>query len=132
MTNAADGIGPLIGDVSVVGIPVADQDAALRFYVGTLGFTVQVDAAMPGGGRWVMVAPGGSAGGVVSVALVRATDEAPAGQETGIRFHTTDAEAAHAALTDRGVVVGELLRWPGVPAMFQVTDVDGNRFEVIE
>ncbi len=131
MTSATD-IGSLIGDVRVVGIPVTDQDAAIRFYVDTLGFTVQVDAAMPGGRRWVMVTPGGTTPGGVSIALVQASEDAPAGGETGIRFHTPDAEAAHAALTDRGVAVGELLRWPGVPAMFQVTDMDGNRFEVIE
>jgi lactoylglutathione lyase len=123
---------PEIGGVRVVGIPVTDQDAALNFYVDTLGFTLQVDAPMPGGGRWVMVAPAGSGGGAVSIALVRATEEAPAGVETGVRFHAEDAEAVHCALQGRGVTVGELLRWPGVPAMFQVTDPDGNRFEVIE
>jgi lactoylglutathione lyase len=123
---------PQIDAVQVVAIPVTDQDAALRFYAETLGFTVQMDTPMPGGGRWVMVVPAGSGEGAVSVALVRATDDAPAGVETGIRFHTADAEAVHGSLQSGGVTVGELLRWPGVPAMFQVTDPDGNRFEVIE
>jgi catechol 2,3-dioxygenase-like lactoylglutathione lyase family enzyme len=121
-----------IGDVRVVAIPVTDQDAALRFYGETLGFTVQMDVPMPGGGRWVMVAPAGSGPGSASVALVRATEDAPAGVETGIRFHAPDAESVHGALHAAGVTVGELLRWPRVPAMFQVTDPDGNRFEVIE
>jgi len=31
-----------------------------------------------------------------------------------------------------GVRLGELLHWPGVPPMFQVSDRDGNRFEIIE
>ena len=26
----------------------------------------------------------------------------------------------------------ELLRWPGVPAMFRFTDPDGNGFEIVE
>jgi hypothetical protein len=43
-----------------------------------------------------------------------------------------DAAAKHAELTDRGVPVGELLRWPGTPPMFTVTDQDGNGLEVIE
>jgi len=25
-----------------------------------------------------------------------------------------------------------VLRWPGVPAMFHVHDIDGNRFEIVE
>ena len=28
--------------------------------------------------------------------------------------------------------VGELLRWPGAPAMFSFRDLDGNGMEVIE
>lgn len=50
-TNTPAGDAPLIGGVRVVGIPVSDQDAALRFYVDTLGFQVQVDTPMPQGGR---------------------------------------------------------------------------------
>jgi hypothetical protein len=30
------------------------------------------------------------------------------------------------------VEVGELLRWPGVPAMFALHDQDGNRLEIVE
>lgn len=49
-----------------------------------------------------------------------------------IRFHAPDAHAAHAALHARGVVVGDVLRWPGMPAMFIVHDIDGNGFEIVE
>lgn len=115
--------------VNTIGIPVADQDVALAFYRDTLGFEALVDAPLPTGGRWIMLAPPGSA---VSVSLVVASGDAPAGVETGIRFESLDAGATHEELTRRGVAVGELLRWPGVPAMFQATDPDGNRFEVVE
>jgi len=123
---------PHIGGVRVVGIPVSDQGAALQFYVGVLGFAVQVDAPMPQGGRWILIVPPDADDGAVSIALVPATDDAPTDVETGIRFHTSDAAATHTALLARGVAVGELLRWPGVPAMFKVSDGDGNRFEIIE
>ena len=76
-----------------------------------------------------MLAPTGSA---VSISLVIADESAPAGVETGIRFEAPDAERAHAGLRARGGDVGELLRWPGVPAMFAAHDPDGNRFEVVE
>jgi catechol 2,3-dioxygenase-like lactoylglutathione lyase family enzyme len=121
---------PDIREIRAVGIPVTDQDAALKFYAETLGFEVRVDTPVPQlGGRWIMLAPPGSE---VMIALVAEHDGVPAGVETGIRFHTPDAAATHAALQDRGVEVGELLRWPGVPAMFEVRDRDGNRFEIVE
>ncbi|WP_426624990.1 VOC family protein [Leifsonia sp. McL0607] len=115
--------------VNTIGIPVGDQDVALAFYRDTLGFDVLVDAPLPTGGRWIMLAPPGSA---VSVSLVEAGGDVPAGVETGIRFESLDAGNTYAELARRGVAVGELLRWPGVPAMFQATDPDGNRFEVVE
>jgi catechol 2,3-dioxygenase-like lactoylglutathione lyase family enzyme len=121
---------PGIVGISTIGIPVADQDRALAFYRDTLGFEVRVDAPLPQlGARWIMLAPPGSA---VSVSLVPASETAPAGVETGIRFETVDAERAHRSLREHGVDVGELLRWPGVPAMFAGHDPDGNRFEVVE
>jgi len=125
-----DSEGPGIVGVSTIGIPVGDQDRAIAFYRDVLGFEVRVDAPLPQlGSRWIMLAPPGSE---VTVALVQASDEAPAGVETGIRFETEDAERAHGSLRATGAEVGELLRWPGVPAMFAVRDADGNRFEVVE
>lgn len=115
--------------VNTIGIPVADQEIALAFYRDTVGFDVLVDAPLPTGGRWIMLAPPGSP---VSVSLVVASADAPAGVETGIRFESLDAGRSHEELARRGVVLGELLRWPGVPAMFQARDPDGNRFEVVE
>lgn len=120
----------LIHGISTVGIPVSDQDRALEFYRDTVGLEVRMDAPLPGGSaRWIMLAPPGAD---VSVSLVAASDGVPAGVETGIRFAAGDAEAVHRAFQDRGVSVGELLRWPGVPAMFQARDPDGNGFEVVE
>lgn len=121
---------PDIREIRTVGIPVTDQDAALKFYAETLGFEVRTDIPLPQlGSRWITLAP---PGGAVTVALVAATGDVPAGVETGIRFHTPDAAATHAALRAHGVEVGELLQWPGVPPMFQARDHDGNRFEIVE
>lgn len=121
---------PDIRDIHLVGIPVTNQDRALRFYTETLGFVLQMDVPLPQQrNRWIVVAPAGAAAGI---ALVAASDDAPAGVVTGIRFRTPDAATAHAALEARGVRVGDVLRWPGVPAMFHVHDIDGNRFELVE
>jgi lactoylglutathione lyase len=119
-----------IGDVLTIGVPVSDQDRALEFYLDRLGFEKRRDVPVPQfGGRWIEVAPPGAA---VTIALVPARDRVPAGVETGIRLRTADAAAVHADLEARGVGVGELLRWPGVPAMFAVHDQDGNRMEIVE
>lgn len=119
-----------ITGVRTVGIPVADQDRAVDFYVGTLGLEKRLDMPLPQiGGRWIEVAPGGSA---VSLALVPAHDGVPAGVETGVRLTTPDAAALHEELRGAGVAVGELLNWPGVPPMFALRDADGNGLEITE
>lgn len=118
-----------IVDVGVVGIPVADQDRALAFYAGTLGFEVRVDAPMPNGGRWIMVAPPGAS---TALALVAAREGIPAGVETGIRLASKDAAADHDTMVAAGVDADEVLNWPGVPAMFAFRDPDGNGLEVVE
>jgi lactoylglutathione lyase len=116
--------------VRTVGIPVTDQDRALDFYVGTLGLEKRMDAAVAQlGGRWIEVAPAGSS---TSLALVPARAGLPAGVETGVRLSTGSAAGLHAELVSRGVDVGDLLTWPGVPPMFALRDPDGNGLEIVE
>jgi catechol 2,3-dioxygenase-like lactoylglutathione lyase family enzyme len=117
-----------ITGIRTVSIPVDDQDAALRFYTETLGFRVLRDNPAPNGGRWVELAPGGDN------AVVTLEPAAPGLTRgaIGIRFTTDDAEAAHAALVGAGVDADEILRWPGVPAMFAFRDPDGNTFSITE
>jgi lactoylglutathione lyase len=119
-----------ITSVHTVGVPVTDQDRALEFYVGTLGFDKLTDAPVEQlGGRWIVVAPAGSA---TTLALVPANPATPAGVPTGIRLSTNDARALHEALTSQGVETGELLVWPGVPPMFAIKDPDHNGLSVSE
>ena len=115
-------------DVRTVGIPVRDQDAAASFYVDTLGFELRLDAPISDTQRWVEVAPPGAA---TSIALVSGPDAPPPGVDTGVRFAVGDVQAEHQRMADRGVTVGELLTWPGVPPMFTFDDPDGNRFYVV-
>ena len=118
-----------INGVHTIGVPVTDQDKALDFYVGTLGFEKRLEAPFGDGQRWIEVAPPGAA---ITIALVTAHDGNPAGVETGIRFTTTDADADNAELRERGVDAGDVLRWPGVPPMFSFRDQDGNGLEIVE
>jgi catechol 2,3-dioxygenase-like lactoylglutathione lyase family enzyme len=118
-----------IDNIRAVGVPVTDQDRSLDFFVNTLGFEKRIDVLMPGlTVRWIEVAPHASP---VTIALV-ADVTLPVGIETGIRFVTRDADADHAGLLARGVDIDDVIRWPGVPAMFAFRDPDGNGFELIE
>jgi lactoylglutathione lyase len=116
-----------ITGVHTIGIPVTDQDRALQFYTGALGFEKRMDASLPGGRRWIEVAPPGSA---ITIALV--SPKVPVPVETGIRLTSADAEADHSSLRARGVDTDDVLRWPGVPPMFAFRDQDGNGLEIVQ
>jgi lactoylglutathione lyase len=114
--------------IRAVSIPVEDQDDALRFYVDTLGFTTLRDTTTPNGSRFIELAPGDTS---VVITLEPAAPNVTRGA-IGIRFTTGDADDAHAALVAAGVDTDEILRWPGVPAMFAFRDPDGNAFSITE
>jgi catechol 2,3-dioxygenase-like lactoylglutathione lyase family enzyme len=118
-----------ITDVRTIGIAVSNQDEALTFYTQTLGFDKRFDAPISETARWIEVAPPGAA---TSIALTVADGTTSTRADTGIRFTVPDAAAEHAALRGRGVAVGDLLRWEGVPPMFEFDDPDGNHFYVVE
>jgi catechol 2,3-dioxygenase-like lactoylglutathione lyase family enzyme len=114
--------------VITVAVPVSDQDAA-RTRLERLGFSTRMDEELQPGFRWIeMSAPNGGA----TVSLVQAGPELPAGIDTGIRFATSDARAAHATVSALGLDAGELLDWDTAPLMFSFADPDGNRFYVTE
>ena len=111
-----------ITDIGTVGIPVSDQDKAVEFFTpGTLGFEKRHDMRMGESYAWATItAPGAS----TSVTLIARPDT---GADTGIRFlvpeHRNRARG-HAATGHRG---RDLLRWPGVPPMFEFKDPDGEQ-----
>jgi catechol 2,3-dioxygenase-like lactoylglutathione lyase family enzyme len=119
---------PQITHIGTVVVPVADQDRALEFYVGTLGFEIRIDAPFGPGQRWVEVALPAAA---TSIALVP-RDNAPAGIEVSLA--TRSAESDHAELRARGADAdAEVMRMgEGVPPMFTFRDPDGNRFRMVE
>jgi catechol 2,3-dioxygenase-like lactoylglutathione lyase family enzyme len=114
--------------VGTVIVPVADQDRAIAFYVGTLGFEKRMDGEFGPGARWVEVAPPGAE---TTIALVSA-QMAPDGIEVSLA--TRDAAADHAELRASGVEAdAELIRMgEGVPPMFTFRDPDGNRLRMVE
>lgn len=109
-----------------VSVPVADQDAALRYYTEVLGCELRADDEPWPGARYVEVVPPGSDVGIV---LLPRDSEIP----LAVRMGTTDADAAHERLTAAGTPPPtEVLRWEDVPPMFEFTDPDGNRLVYLE
>ena len=119
-----------ISQLGRVIVPVSDQDKAIAFYTDKLGFTLTADVPYGEGDRWVEVTPpkGGAA-----IALTRGMGEFQTGRETGIALTTSDANAAHAELKDKGVQVEEPMGGDGtVPVLFMFKDGDGNGLMVVE
>ena len=110
-----------------VSVPVADQDAALKFYTVVLGFELRTDVEVWPGARMVEVVPPDSS---VSLVLLPPDSEIP----VAIRLGTPDAQHAHDRVRATGVTLhnDELVRMDGVPAMFSFTDPDGNGLVYLE
>jgi catechol 2,3-dioxygenase-like lactoylglutathione lyase family enzyme len=119
-------------EIGRIAVPAADQDRALEFYVGTLGFELRSDETFADGKmRWIEVAP---RGGATAIAIAPPMEDGPTAVDTGIVISTSDIEADHATLQAAGVDVDpEIARWGGpVPPMFRLRDPGGNSLTIVE
>ena len=119
-----------ITQVGTVIIPVGDQDRALDFYVGKLGFEKRTDMPYGHGDRWIEVAPAGAA---TTIALAPPREGDPTGIETNVGFSTDDIDADHMNLRERGVDADDEVMRMGdpVPPMFFFRDPDRNRYLIV-
>ena len=110
-----------------VSIPVADQDAALRFYTEVLGCELQVDEEIWPGARLVQVLPPGS-----DVALVLLPPDSPI--PVAVRLGTSDAQEAYDRIAGAGVKLHNdaVLHLDGAPPMFAFTDPEGNELVYLQ
>ena len=128
--------------IGVVGLYVDDQDEALAFYVGKLGFSVHTDARN-GAYRWLTVRhpeqPGFQLGLFTPGPPVH--DEATAqtlramvakGAMPPLVLHVADCRATHALWRDRGVEFTQepVDRYGNVDAGFR--DPAGNGWKMIQ
>ena len=120
-----------VTNIGVVMFTVSDQDAAIAFYVGKLGFELRSDMPFGENGdyRWVEVAPAGS---TARLALNPPMNNQPGGG--GIGVETADVYGEHARLKAIGDidVDPEPMQTPGAPLMFMLRDPDGNHVVVVE
>jgi catechol 2,3-dioxygenase-like lactoylglutathione lyase family enzyme len=135
-----------ISEIGTVFVPVVDQERALEFYLGKLGFEKRADFPYGDDSRWIEVAPPGAAN---TISLVPTTEGRSAGSdEAHCAFATADIEADHASLRASGVDVDEEIARKGksrsglisleatirdpVPSQFFFRDLDGNRFLIVQ
>src|SRR4051794_15248014 len=82
-------------------VPVRDQDRALDFYVGTLGFVLVTDQPMGPGQRWIEVRP---PRGETGLALFSAPgQEDRVGTFSGLSFECDDVQKTYDELKAKGV-----------------------------
>ncbi len=120
---------PQIHSVVIV---VPDQDAALDFYVGVLGWEVRDDAQMSPDYRFLTVVPPGlTAGFALGPAHIHGY-EAPGAdnpKDVGINLVAPDVRALHEAWSAKGVAFDMppmQMPWGGYAVRFM--DPFGNRF----
>jgi catechol 2,3-dioxygenase-like lactoylglutathione lyase family enzyme len=108
--------------IQLLSVPVADQDRAKDFYVGTLGFDLVADTPVGPGQRWVQVRP---RGGQTSITLVTWFGTMPPGSLKGLVIETDDLDGDVRALAARGLTIGGIQTAPyGRYVTFD--DPDGN------
>jgi len=119
----------MISYIHATMIVVSDQDAALDFYVNTLGWEKALDNQMNPHMRFLTVVPPGAATQLVLGDPSWAAGGKAPGGCTGISLVTPDIEATFATLTERGVKFKspiEAMPWGGKATWF--SDPDGNEF----
>ena len=120
--------------ISAVALVVPDYDAAIAFYVGSLGFTLTEDIDQ-GHKRWVTVEP---PGGGTRLVLARAEDadqRAAIGHQAGGRvflfLQTDDFARDHAAMQAAGVAFEEPPRAMPYGMVAVWRDPFGNRWDLL-
>ncbi|WP_243788802.1 VOC family protein [Saccharopolyspora gloriosae] len=117
---------------------VADQDRALKFFSGTLGFEVLTDAPYGDGDRWLEVRPPGA-----RTYLVLAAEDPQLAEQIRLRrgamstvwFDSDDLDATFADLSAKGVsfpVEPQAAPWdPGGSTRWaQFADPEGNLYGI--
>jgi len=123
--------------LSLVSLLVRDYAEALDFYVGTLGFDLVEDTAIPEQSkRWVVVSPPGSGARLLLARASGPEQAAHIGNQTGGRvflfLHTDDVLRDYQCYRARGV---SFVRGPreepyGTVAVFR--DLYGNLWDLLQ
>ena len=120
-----------VTDIGVAMFAVADQDAALDFYLNTLGWVKAMDAPVSPEMRWLTVVPPGATTQLV-LALPSwrgGTSNPSPNRDSGISLIAPDIDATYETLAARGVRFKQpvtVMPWGTKATWFY--DLDGNEF----
>lgn len=112
--------------LELVPVPVSDVDRAIAFYVGKLGFNLDIDHQINEDVRIVQLTPIGSACSIFIGKGIPEIDAMPRGSVKALHLVVADVVKAREMLVSQGIDVGEVIdHGRGVKsAGFQ--DPDGN------
>lgn len=122
--------------VNLTALVVDEYDTALSFFVQKLGFELRKDTVLTDDKRWVMVAPHGTANGLLLARAVGDRQREAVGDQSGgcvfLFLETDDFARDHLAYTQRGIRFVEAARHEpyGTAEVFE--DLYGNRWDLIE
>jgi catechol 2,3-dioxygenase-like lactoylglutathione lyase family enzyme len=116
---------------------VRNYDEALAFFTGALGFSVIEDTPLPGGKRWLLVAPEGSTSPQLLLAQAATPDQVQSiGKQAGGRvflfLHTDDFWRDYRLMQSHNVKFLESPRDEpyGTVAVFE--DLYGNKWDLLQ
>ncbi|CAN5183295.1 VOC family protein [soil metagenome] len=112
--------------LELIQVPVSDVERAKAFHTERAGFTLDMDADVGGGVRFVQLTPPGSP---ASIAIGTGITTMTPGSIEGLQLVVTDIEAARAELAGRGVEVSEVQVFDWGSFVF-FSDPDGNGWAV--
>jgi predicted enzyme related to lactoylglutathione lyase len=112
--------------LELVNVPVSDVDRAKAFYVEKVGFTLDQDAEVGGGVRFIQLTPPGSA---ASISIGSGLSSMTPGSVEGLQLVVDDIEAAREDLASRGVEVSDVQAYDWGSFVF-FSDPDGNSWAV--
>jgi predicted enzyme related to lactoylglutathione lyase len=112
--------------MSVISVPVTDQERAKRFYTEKVGFRLLFESSFGDELRWIEVGPVQGP----SLTLVTWFVEMPAGSLRGLVLDCDDLDADYAAMSSRGVAFHgpPTQQAGGIFASF--SDPDGNQLSL--
>ena len=117
--------------LELVPLPVTDVDAAIAFYRDGLGFTLDHDVRPADGVRVVQLTPPGSACSIGLGSGLPVYGGVP-GSLRGLHLVVDDLDAVRAQLLARGVAVGDVHDFGGGVRGAELSDPDGNGWELQE
>jgi len=112
-------------NISIISIPVTDQQRAKEFYVKA-GFTLLLENKMGPDQTWIQL---GFPGAETSITLVNWFPNMPPGSIRGLVVDTDDIEQEIDRLKQHGIITGTIDQTPW-GRFASVTDPDGNVFSL--